>query len=304
MASEQGNALKLSSLSPGAYTIHFRLGAMHEHYPVQSIHFVIHKPYWETVWFKVLLAFVLIGIVYLVFRWRTNELKQKTRLLEEKVENEKKYHQSALKAIRAQMNPHFFYNALNTIQSFIYSNDKKNASTYLSKFSKLTRTILEMSEKENITLSEEIAALTLYLEFEQVRFNHDFNFSINCAPNIQTDKTCLPPMLIQPYVENSIKHGLLHKKEAKELKIDVELQGKILVVTVDDNGVGRKQSIELNTRKKSKHQSFATQANQQRMDLLKTRDLHATVSIEDKYDIYGQATGTRVILRIPITELH
>jgi LytS/YehU family sensor histidine kinase len=141
----------------------------------------------------------------------------KSKLMEEKFELEKELNRSVLTSIKSQLNPHFFYNALNTIQSFVYMDDRKNASNYLGRFSKLTRTILEMSEKETISLKEEIEALTLYLELEKMRFEDSFSFEMNYQ-GVDAELENIPPMLIQPYVENAVKHGLLHKKGNKREK--------------------------------------------------------------------------------------
>ncbi len=301
LASSQSRSLKLSSLSPGHYIIQFKLGDLNNtNYKTQRIEFTINKPYWQTWWFMFLCILIIIICVLLFAKWRINELKQKNKLLHEKFEHEQKSHQSILKAIRAQMNPHFFYNALNTIQSFIYSDDKRNAATYLAKFSKLTRLILEMSEKESNTITEEINALQLYLDIEKVRFNDDFEYQIISSDDLNGHETNIPPMLIQPYVENAIKHGLLHKKGHKTLMIEFLKQNSSIVISIDDNGVGRKTSMELNEKKLSKHQSFATAANKQRLDILNKNLENTGVEIIDKLDKNQQSLGTKVVLRIPI----
>jgi uncharacterized membrane-anchored protein YhcB (DUF1043 family) len=300
-ASEQARTLKLSSLAPGNYKITFKPGEINNNnFSSKVINFTIKKAWWQTWWFIGICILAVIFFVILIARWRINELKQKNKLLNEKIENEQKYYRTSLKAIKAQMNPHFFYNALNTIQSFIYSEDKKNASTYLSKFSRLTRLILEMSEKDNITLSEEINTLQIYLDIEKVRFNDDFEFSIKAPQNINTDLVLFPPMLIQPYVENAIKHGLLHKKGAKNLQVTFEIQEQLLLVTIDDNGIGRKLSEEINARKNSPHVSFSGNANEERFKILSAKNALSSVRISDKFDSFNASTGTTVHLAIPV----
>ncbi len=299
-ANAKSRSLKLSSLAPGAYVIQFQLGEPgNAKYLVHRIDFIIAKPFWQSFWFIALCFVILLGFVFLIFKWRINELNAKNILLEEKVKNEQLYYKSSLKAIRAQMNPHFFYNALNTIQSFIYSEDKKNASAYLSKFSKLTRLILEMSEKETISLSEEISALQLYLDIEKARFNDDFEFTIDISLIKNTDVILFPPMLIQPHVENAVKHGLLHKKDRKILKIVFNFSSNVLNVIIEDNGIGRKQSAALNEKKREKHKSFSTDANQNRLDILNKQNKQASIQIIDLTDGNNVATGTRVVLNIP-----
>ncbi|MBI3520351.1 MAG: histidine kinase [Bacteroidetes bacterium] len=303
-AGNQTRTLKLSALSPGDYKITFRLGeTSHAKFKETTLRFSIKKAYWQTWWFISIWILLFVLSIIIVAKWRINELKHKNKLLNEKIENEQKYYKTSLKAIKAQMNPHFFYNALNTIQSFIYSEDKKNASTYLSKFSKLTRLILEMSEKDQVTLSEEISTLQLYLDIEKVRFNDDFEFSIQMFnhTSINPDFVMFPPMLIQPYVENAIKHGLLHKKGKKELHITFEIKHQLLHVTIDDNGIGRKLSEEINFKKSHQHTSFSTNANEQRFKILSLKNALASVQITDKFDSFDHSSGTTVNLIIPVT---
>lgn len=300
--SNQSRTLKLSSLSPGSYKIIFKLGELSDtNFKESVLCFSIKKAYWQTWWFIAIWISLLFLLILALAKWRINELTQKNKLLNDKIENEQKYYKTSLKAIKAQMNPHFFYNALNTIQSFIYSEDKKNASTYLSKFSKLTRLILEMSEKDQISLSEEISTLQLYLDIEKVRFNDDFGFSIQPPKQINTDYILFPPMLIQPYVENAIKHGLLHKKGTKKLHILFEIKNQLLYATITDNGIGRKLSEEINSKKSSQHTSFSSGANQHRFEILSLNNASASVKISDEYDDMNRAKGTTVYLIIPIT---
>jgi LytS/YehU family sensor histidine kinase len=199
------------------------------------------------------------------------------------------------------MNPHFFYNALNTIQSFIYSDDKKMASSYLAKFSKLTRMILEMSEKENVNLSDELLALQLYLELEEVRFEEtDFHYFIITDEDLDMEMVQIPSMMIQPYVENAIKHGLLHKSGKKDLAIRIRQDVGILVVEVEDNGVGREKSAKINASKNEKWTSFSTGANEKRLEILnRGRSKAIGVKIHDKYE-NQIGSGTIVKISIPL----
>jgi len=200
------------------------------------------------------------------------------------------------------MNPHFFYNALNTLQSYILANEKKEAVSYLSKFSSLTRTILEMTEKEEVTLSDEIKTLGLYLDIEKARFDGDFTFECMVASKLDVENIKIPSMLLQPYVENAVKHGLLHKEGQKILKLKFEQSGEFLEVSIEDNGIGRKKSGELNAIKSKKHQSFATQAIQNRIDLLNNAATEKiTIRYEDHVNQNNQSVGTTVFFQIPLT---
>jgi two-component sensor histidine kinase len=294
--------LNLASLSPGGYKIDFRLNSFQENaFPLKSITFTIQKPWWQKWWFYLVLIIVFLLVVFTIYIWRTNDLIKKNKLATEKMELENALNRSVLTAIKSQMNPHFFHNALNTIQSFIYSNDKKNASTFLNKFSKLTRMILEMSEKDKVTLSEEIASILLYLEIERVRFNDDFEFKIEIQNHIDQEMIKIPSMILQPYIENAIKHGLLHKSGLKKLQIEFKQEERYLVITINDNGIGRKRSLELNKIKRDKHQSFSTDANETRLNLL-NRGNHRKVLVEftDKTDNYNNSEGTLVTISIPL----
>ncbi len=296
---KESRTLKLAALSPGEYVISFKIGS---HQVSNSVAFKITKPWWTTLWFVALCFFSLLLGLYSYYKWQLGLLKKRNQLLSEKMELEKNLNSSILTSIRSQMNPHFFYNALNTIQSFIFSDDKKNAATYLSKFSKLTRTILEYSEKESISLKEEVTSLTLYLDIEKVRFNNDFDFTVDVDERLDQDLVKFPPMLIQPYVENAIKHGLLHKKENKELRIRFELETGFLKVSIDDNGIGRKRSEELKNIRQATHRSFAASANQKRLEILnKESSTKTAVNFIDKTDQSGNANGTTVIIKIPIS---
>lgn len=294
--------LNLASLSPGVYKIDFILNSIQENaLPLKSITFIIQKPWWQKWWFYLVVIVLFLFLVFAIYVWRTNELIKKNKLATEKMELENALNRSVLTAIKSQMNPHFFHNALNTIQSFIYSNDKKNASTFLNKFSKLTRMILEMSEKDKVTLSEEIASILLYLEIERVRFNDDFEFKIEIQNHIDQEMIKIPSMILQPYIENAIKHGLLHKAGLKKLQIEFKQEEKYLVITINDNGIGRKRSLELNKIKRDKHQSFSTDANETRLNLLNRGNLRKVlVEFTDKTDNYNNSEGTLVTISIPL----
>lgn len=299
---ENDKNLKLSSLSSGNYIIHLAINHNNEKTELQTIQFEIKKPFWLNTFFLIGIGMLFLVLIYSFYKWQIRKLKRKNELQLEKVNLEKNLNQSKLKAIKSQMNPHFFYNALNTIQSFILSNDKKQAVSYLSKFSTLTRTILEMSEKENITLSEEIKTLGLYLDIEKARFDEDFNYEINIGYGIDIENIKIPSMLLQPYVENAVKHGLLHKKGEKKLTIDFERVFDSLKITIDDNGIGRQKSAELNAIKNKDHLSFATEAMQNRIELLNQyKQQNITINFEDKISKNGQSLGTKVIIEIPIT---
>jgi LytS/YehU family sensor histidine kinase len=216
----------------------------------------------------------------------------------EKLMLESDLNKSLLSSIKSQMNPHFIFNALNTIQAYIFINDKQNATCYLSKFSKLTRAILEMSDKDEVFLSEELSALRLYLDLEKIRFQDDFQYEIN-THSLNIDSIKIPSMLIQPYVENAVKHGLLHATGEKKVSITIQQIEKQLFVEIDDNGIGRKRAEELRIQRDKFHEGFSTQANEKRLRLL-SHNTQVVVKYIDKIDVNGQATGTTVQLMIQL----
>ena len=241
-----------------------------------------------------------------------NEKIKSFNMLQVKYETEKKeaalnqlkleQTQSELTALKAQMNPHFIFNALNSIQELYTIGDKKMANEQMGNFASLTRKILDVSGKQKIALAEEIEILTKYLELENMRFENDFIYHIKFSDAIDEDYIQLPPMLIQPYIENAVKHGLLHKKSTKQLDIyfDINEEETLLQCIIEDNGIGRKASTEFN-KNRIAHESFSTAATEKRLKLLNDNSNNAiAVLFEDKYDEHQQATGTKVILQIPV----
>lgn len=266
----------------------------------KQIVFTIRPPYYKTWWFGSIILIICLLSTYFIFRFILAKWKKDALLREAKLILEKELDKSILTSIKAQMNPHFLFNALNTIQSYIYMNDKKNASIYISKFSDLTRSILDLSAKELITLDEEINSLLLYLDLEKMRFEDSFEYQCIVEKQIQKEKIKIPSMLIQPYVENAIKHGLLHKKNNRKLWIRFVQQDHLLQITIEDNGIGRKRSTELNAIKNRKHKSFAMDANKKRLEILQNRYKDIQFHITDKHTDLGEPSGTIVSIRLPI----
>lgn len=292
----QTREINFSSLAPGAYTIRFRING--QVYP-ELFRFTIRKPIYQRIWFLGLLLFFAGTLIYLWYRYRLRREQHENALILEKANLEKDLRQSMLSSIKSQMNPHFLFNALNTIQSYIISEDKKNASAYLSKFSKLTRRILEMSEKDSILLQEELDALLLYIELEKMRFE-DLEYFIEIAPTVRAHTIRIPSMIIQPYVENAIKHGLMHRLGPRHLYLRFDVEQEKLRIQIEDNGIGRQRSRALNASRKQNHQSFSTDANLKRIELLNYEKNHIAVNYTDKTDSAGNPQGTLVTIHIPL----
>jgi len=219
----------------------------------------------------------------------------------QKTEVNKKMAELEMQALRAQMNPHFIFNSLNSINRFIMKNESESASAYLSKFSKLIRLILNRSTAALVTLESELDTLSLYLELESLRFSGRFTFAIQVDSAIETAYTEIPPMLIQPYVENAIWHGLMQKEAGGNILISIEQQGKQLICTVEDNGVGRRRAAELKSKSATHTKSRGMQITADRLKLSQTLyGQQPTVRIHDLVDTQGEPAGTRVVLTIPL----
>jgi sensor histidine kinase YesM len=257
---------------------------------------------------SIVISFLALTIIayFLFSRFKTqkkNELLQ-TQLIEtqKRLEAEKKATDSELKALKSQMNPHFIFNALNSIQEQFMYGDKLKGNEQLSNFTYLTRQILEVSGKKQITIATEIDILTKYLELEKMRFATDFEYSITTTDAIDEDYMKLPPMLIQPFVENSIKHGLMHKSGLKTIAIDFDLSSSeaYLICTIIDNGIGRQKSAEIKAGNLEKHNSFSTKSIQQRLELLND-NLHLQELILYSDVIENETiVGTEVTINIPL----
>ncbi|ANH59283.1 tetratricopeptide repeat-containing sensor histidine kinase [Dokdonia donghaensis] len=215
---------------------------------------------------------------------------------------EKQYRDSELKALKAQMNPHFIFNALNSIQEYIILNEKNLAGDYLGKFADLMRRYLQYSDAGHINLQQEIESLKMYLDLEALRFGEDFKYQVQLDETLNPELIKIPTMLIQPYVENAIKHGLLHKEINKKLHISfTQNTNKTISCTITDNGIGREASSKIKSKVKNLQPSFSSQANANRLNLLNEReDVQVGVQIRDLKDTQGISTGTQVVIVIPI----
>jgi tetratricopeptide (TPR) repeat protein len=248
----------------------------------------------RNAWIGGALGLIIIGSL-LAFYLRTKRRSEKIRLEKQLIELEQK-------ALSLQMNPHFIFNSLNSISSFISKNDPVSAKKYLSKFASLMRLILENSREPFIPLQKEIETLTYYLELEQLRFENKFEFKIEIAPGIEINSVIIPPMLIQPQIENAIIHGVLPKEERGSILICFYLKDNNIICEVTDNGIGRKRSMELNYQNENLHKSLALQVTEERLDAINAQadtDL-AGISIIDMTDEQHNSLGTKVVLNLPL----
>ena len=204
-----------------------------------------------------------------------------------------------MQALRAQMNPHFIFNSLNSINMFILENNKLQASEYLSKFSKLIRLILQNSQEPFIPLENELDALQLYLQLESLRFDKKFDFTIDVANGVDTTTLKVPPLIIQPYAENAIWHGLMHKKEKGHLSIQVHIEKEMLFYRITDDGVGRKKAAELTTKSASGHKSMGMRITTNRLAMIQQHNA-TSIEMNDLALPDGMPGGTEVLIKIPV----
>jgi tetratricopeptide (TPR) repeat protein len=256
---------------------------------------------------------VLLGLIL----FRNSRLKQKNEahqrelmekeLIVQKLESERTkgdLQQRALElemqALRAQMNPHFIFNSLNSINRFILQNNKAQASEYLTKFSRLFRLILQNSQVPLIPLESELESFQLYLELEAVRFDHHFEYKIIIEKNWDYAGLKVPPLIIQPYAENAIWHGLMHKEDKGHLQIELFQQENLLCCKITDDGIGRKRAAELKSKSASSHKSMGMRITADRIAKLQKNQLETSISIVDLVHADGSSAGTEVLLKIPI----
>ncbi len=296
------NRISFSSIPQGDYVMQLRtVTDTGETVSLKEIALEVTVPFYKTLWFWILVMSLLtIAIVFYYKRKLRFRESEKQKALEQ-IQQDRKLTQLKLENLRSQMNPHFVFNALNSIQDYIVRNHKTLASDYLGKFADLIRTYLEHSTVSKITLAEEIETLEMYLELEKLRFEDKLDYQIIIEPDLDTRQVLIPTMLIQPYAENAIKHGLLHRKKDRLLTISLraDQDQKILYCLVKDNGVGRRRAQEINDRNHHKKKSFATSATENRLQLLNYGNSKKIgVEIIDLIE-NNQAVGTEIRINIP-----
>ncbi len=283
------NQIVYNALAPGDYVFTVKAENSGVFSDPVSYSFTISAPFYSRWWFSVLIGVLLLLIITFVYRYRL-------QLQEKKAKLENELHASRLTAIQSQMNPHFIFNSLNSIQDLVLKGDVDNSYTFITKFSNLVRRTLHYSDKDFVEFSQEIKLLELYLALEKLRFRDDFEFILDTEG---IDDIMIPPMLIQPFIENSLLHGLLHKEGKKRITITFRLLDN-LICTVEDNGVGREKAKEIKSRQRAEHESFAGQAIKKRFSILsRLFQSELGYTYEDMYD-GKQAIGTRVKLTIPV----
>jgi hypothetical protein len=298
------NRLRLTSIPPGDYLLQVQGTLDNVHWADAELpfSFTIAAPYWQRPWFFATSGLLLALATWLWIRIRGRRLARRQLVEREKLDYRQRIADAEMQALRAQMNPHFIFNSLNSINRYIVKSDQATASLYLTRFAKLIRLILDNSNNRTVSLQQELEALRLYIDMESIRFERQFTWEISVNQGIQPDQVQVPPLIIQPYVENAIWHGLLHKEGEGHLRVHVSRASpSTLQVLIVDNGVGRAAARELRSKSASLGKSLGMRLTEERLRLL-NRQLgpQATVEVEDLQDAAGKPLGTKVRLLVPV----
>ena len=290
------NTARYVNVPEGNYT--FKVMATDESGKIQttekSIEITVNAPFYRTSWFRGLLLLAFVSLGYILYRLRTQQIRKETR---KKEEIKRIRAESEINALRSQMNPHFIFNCLNTVDSYILRNKTDEASEYLNRFSMLIRMILENARTENVCLEQDLEALRLYLTLEQERSHPAFEFTIDVEPGLNVHESSVPATIMQPFVENAILHGVKNLKNmVGNIKIEIEKHDDILEIVILDNGIGRPAAEKLKERKSTRKTSVGIAISRERIE--KLNEIYpgkASVEIQDLQD----PTGTRVCIRLP-----
>jgi len=260
-----------------------------------SVAIYLDTPFYKKNWFAVLIILFFASIIYALYHYRINQIEKTQQI---KTEFNKKIAETRMEALRAQMNPHFIFNCLNSINRYIVKNDIKTSSLYLTRFAKLMRLVLDNSKHKKITLTNEIEALKLYIEMEMFRFEQKFTFDLHIDPNVEMDTIEVPPLIIQPYVENAIWHGLLHKENQGNLRITLHQTDECLLISIQDNGIGRVKAQEYKNANTPTRKSEGMKLTEERLNSQDENKFENVSEIIDLYDDAGQPAGTLVNIKI------
>lgn len=291
------------SLPSGTYE--FQIQAFNKFgVPSALIHidFAIERSLWERGWFRICILLLLAGLIGWSFNRRVKRIMRKEA---EKAETVARMTELEQMALRSQMNPHFIFNCLNSIQDYVMNRDVLGVNEFITNFSRLIRLTLELSIQSRISLSEEVNYLSTYLDLEKRRFEDKFVYEITLSEQIDAEDYHIPPLILQPYVENAIRHGINYRKDKEgKIRINVGSGADHLICSIEDNGVGRKQSARLKGDYSIEYQSRGMALTAKRVEMFnKTNRSFLLIEIQDLEDISGTPTGTRIILRFPFSDI-
>lgn len=292
--------IRLTNLAPGNYVLHLRarVTTSGSCSPVTVFRFSIRPPFYKTWWFISLLSILLVSGGYWGVRYRERIIRRKEQ---EKKNIRQQMAELENQALKSRMNPHFVFNCLNSINGFILKNNKDTAIQFINKFAKLIRYILEKSGEKEISLEEELTALKNYIEIEAIRLSQSFTYSIDISPAIDPQFIRIPPLLIQPLVENAIWHGLHVEEKLGLIRINIKEEGEFIRVDVEDNGIGYSKSLANKETRKYEKRSLGLSITRQRLEILLPKGKHGEdlLSIRDRYNEEGLQEGTVSTLLIP-----
>jgi len=295
------NSVKYNSLPAGKYVFQVQSNVENKTNleKIKELTFLINKPFWKTWWFIIGASISILGSMNYYFRKIIKD-KEKERITQlEKISLEKELIAINLTALRSQMNPHFIFNALNSIQDLVLKQDTDATYDSIVLFSELIRNALSYSNQDFITIEEELNFLKVYLELENLRFGDDFNYTITSNSKEALE---IPSLLIQPFIENSLVHGLLHKAGKKQLDVTFSFLNNILQCVIVDNGVGRNKATEIANRQGHHHESFALGAIEKRLEIFKKQyGSNIGYTIKDLYK-NETAKGTEVTITMPFNK--
>jgi two-component sensor histidine kinase len=299
--------IRFEKLPPGKYKLVMQASNSGNNFngPEKILMLHVSPAFWNTWWFRTAAFLCALALTYVLIRFR---VKEKFRLQLERAEKDRqladmrqKAAELEMQALRAQMNPHFIFNSLNSINRFILQNNKIQASEYLTKFSKLVRLILQNSQESLITLESELESLQLYLDLESLRFNYHFAYKISVPPELDIAVLKVPPLIIQPYAENAIWHGLMHKEEKGQLDIEISQENNWLFLRIADDGIGRKKAAVFSSKSATRHKSMGLQITADRIAMMQPAgSKEPAVRIIDLVAANGSFAGTEIIIKIPV----
>ena len=287
------HSLLLTNLTPGKHLFHIRSTNGNGEWgnTFKTCLIIISPPWWLTWWFQLLVIAAAVFGLGAIFQNRIHQVRKKSSLKQQFKELE-------MKALKSQMNPHFIYNAMNSIQALVLSKKTEEASLYISKFGRLLRQVLDNSEKSLISLENELQSLELYIQLEQLRLNVDLQYRIDIDEKVNAEEEQLPPLIFQPFAENALWHGLSNKNGEKMLSISIEVNGDWLLTKIEDNGIGRAHAMTLNQTKHAFNKSKGIEITAKRLTEYNKTPGVSAVEVIDLYNDYGKATGTRIFVRI------
>ncbi|MEO6844205.1 MAG: histidine kinase [Ginsengibacter sp.] len=294
----QNRKVTYVDLEPGTYTFHLKARMRGGKWTElkDPLHITIIPAWWQTGLSKILTAVISLALAWLLILWRIKSVRREEH---ERSSHEKELLELEAKALRSQMNPHFIFNCMNSIKSLIQEHEEVKSINYLTTFSKLIRTIFQNSDKKEISLYDEIETCKFYLQLESMRFDAAFNYTINTDPEIDLKSVNIPALIIQPFIENAIWHGIVPGGARGNIRLDVERNNGYVDIIVEDDGIGREVSRQNKAATRATHDSKGVSLTQSRLELdnlLKQRN--AKFEIFDKKDEMGNALGTKVIIKI------